>query len=144
MQSLVQERFRMGNSFALWVRDTRNSKRLKVIECARRADVVQSVWSRYENDKKFVQPERATVLKIADALGVPRHEALEAAGYSTEIPTPPGAQGFLFNEEGDSYEVDSDGRRMPATPDRDEEIEALKREMFGMIGRLEGLRRPKS
>ena len=68
--------------FSAWVKNTRVSKGLSQEECAARAGVSQSVWSDYEkvNTRNL---RKATVGKIAFALGVTDGEALEAAGYTT-------------------------------------------------------------
>lgn len=69
-------------TFARWVKSAREQKKLRQEECARRAGIHQSVWSDYETAART--PRRSTALKIADALGVPAAEALEAAGYRAE------------------------------------------------------------
>lgn len=69
--------------FSQWVRETREGLRPAVSqeECARRYGVSQAAWAKFESQSG--QPQRRTVEKIADSLGVPRSEALEAAGYSS-------------------------------------------------------------
>ena len=69
-------------SFAEWVENARLARRMTKIECADRAGVSLPVWIEYENKGKKAQPRRATVLKIAAALGVSEKDALEAAGYA--------------------------------------------------------------
>jgi len=66
-------------TFAEWVTMRRKAAGLSQIEAAERASVHQTVWSDWENNNR--QPQKKTVEKIAVALGVPRAEALEAAGY---------------------------------------------------------------
>lgn len=76
-------------SFAQWVKDTRERQKFTVVECATRAGVSHPTWIEYENTAKQKQPRKDTILKIADALAIPRSEALEAAGFSVapaEVP----------------------------------------------------------
>lgn len=73
-------------SFAQWVKDAREGKKLSVVECAARAGVTHPTWIEYENTSKNKQPKQATVIKIADALGVRVAEAIKAAGYASAPP----------------------------------------------------------
>lgn len=78
--------------FATWVRDTRSARNMTQTECAARAGMKLQQWNQIE--KQVKNPERATVEKIADALGVSRKEALAAAGYQTD----PASQSLLRAE----------------------------------------------
>jgi transcriptional regulator with XRE-family HTH domain len=75
--------------FAEWVTMRRKALGLSQSEIAERANVHQSVWSEYENPDRKAQPRRSTVLKIANALGLPHEDALEAAGYIAKSPEVP-------------------------------------------------------
>ena len=76
-------------SFAKWVRDAREARKLTIVECASRAGISHPTWVEYENVTKNKQPKRETVKKIAAALGVSVDEAMEAAGYSADVPEVP-------------------------------------------------------
>lgn len=76
-------------SFAKWVRDAREARKLTIVECASRAGISHPTWIEYENTTKNKQPKRETVKKIALALGIEVDEAMEAAGYSAEAPEVP-------------------------------------------------------
>jgi transcriptional regulator with XRE-family HTH domain len=76
-------------SFAKWVRDAREARKLTIVECATRAGISHPTWVEYENVTKNKQPKRETVKKIALALVVDVDEAMEAAGYSAEAPDVP-------------------------------------------------------
>lgn len=75
--------------FAEWVLMRRKALRMSQAECAERAGVSTPVWCEYENTERNAQPRKATVVKIADALGISRSEALEAAGYVVNAPEVP-------------------------------------------------------
>lgn len=66
-------------SFSDWVRSTRRARNWTLVEVADRAGIKQPVWSQWESGKAV--PRRETVIKIADALMVPREDALLRAGY---------------------------------------------------------------
>lgn len=74
-------------NFSQWVVQTREAQKLSQTECALRAGIRQPSWQEYEAVNR--PRARKTVEKIADALGVKRAEALEAAGYATEPPDVP-------------------------------------------------------
>jgi transcriptional regulator with XRE-family HTH domain len=76
-------------SFAKWVRDAREARKLTIVECATRAGISHPTWVEYENATKNKQPKRETVKKIALALGIDVDEAMEAAGYSADTPDVP-------------------------------------------------------
>lgn len=73
--------------FSQWVTETREAKKLSKSECARRADVKFATWHDYETVDR--PKDKATVEKIADALGAKRSEALSAAGYQSSKPDIP-------------------------------------------------------
>lgn len=75
----------MLTSFSDWVRASRRAKDLTLVKVADKAGVAQPVWSQWESGK--ATPRRATVVKIADALGADHKEALMRAGYlPSEVP----------------------------------------------------------
>lgn len=101
--------------FAAWVKEERKRRRKTIVQCANAAGVVQSAWSTYEDATRKAQPERDTVIKIADALADGydpefRIQALRAAGYDPQYtPTPPGMTALQVNEDHGLFEVDQAG-----------------------------------
>ena len=75
-------------TFGQWIREQRLSQRKTALECAQRAKMTPSVWSRWECDESRrrdgnpSQPRRTTVEAIAFALDVPLWDAMAAAGYA--------------------------------------------------------------
>ena len=104
-------------TFGQWMRETREAKRLGVVDCARRAKMVHSQWVKLENDEPrrsdgtAPQPRRVTVERVALALDVRVDEALRRAGYLPDEPEltrepfdddlPPNAQRVVDELKGD-------------------------------------------
>lgn len=70
--------------FGAWIRQTRKQKGFSAAQCAERAGMVPSVWSRYETgesrrrDGAPSEPRRETLEQIAKGLNVPFADVLEA------------------------------------------------------------------
>src|SRR4029077_3180901 len=88
-------------TFSGGMRERRLFLRLKATECAQRAGMTKSVWSRWESGKTRrkdglpAQPRMETVEAIARALDAPVAQALAAAGYKSDAAAP---ESFLAKE----------------------------------------------
>lgn len=72
--------------FPAWIQETRKQKGLSMEECAERAGVTQPAWSKWESSSAEHQFRKETVVKIADALGANRSDALTASGRHSSDP----------------------------------------------------------
>ena len=69
-------------NFGMWVRQEREARHLTATECARRAGMKLTAWSRMERTVKH--PQRDTCASVARGLGVEEAVVLRAAGYAVE------------------------------------------------------------
>jgi transcriptional regulator with XRE-family HTH domain len=81
----------MAGTFGDYLRQHRKRQGLSQGQLAHKAKISQSYVSGLERGMNR-QPDRDNVLALADALGVPRQEALRAAGYAYAEPFDPQAQ----------------------------------------------------
>lgn len=65
--------------FWTWVRAEMQARGLTATECAERAGMTQSGWSRYLNEPSQ-DPRRSTLRRVAKGLGMPYEEVLRMAG----------------------------------------------------------------
>lgn len=66
-----------------WIRDRRDALRLSQTEAAKRASVTQAQWAKWEAQSDL---KRESVRKIAMALEMDVHEAMQNAGYLSCLP----------------------------------------------------------
>jgi len=69
-------------AFGKWVRAERIARGLSETECATRAGMKLTVWSRMERTVKH--PQRDTCAAVARGLGMEEADVLRAAGYAFE------------------------------------------------------------
>lgn len=69
-------------NFGMWVRLEREVRHLTATECARRAGMKLTAWSRMERTVK--NPQRDTCAAVAVGLGMEEAVVLRAAGYAVE------------------------------------------------------------
>jgi transcriptional regulator with XRE-family HTH domain len=69
-------------SFGQWVRDQRVRLGLSATQCAAKAGMKLTQWSRMERTVKRPFPE--TCAAVAHGLGIPAADVLTAAGYAAE------------------------------------------------------------
>lgn len=66
-------------NFGEWLRDARTSRRKTQTECAAIIGMKVQQWNQLE--KLVRRPEKETLLRISEALGMNDSEVMEAAGY---------------------------------------------------------------
>lgn len=69
----------MAVEFWAWVRAEQQARGLSATDCAERAGMTQSGWSRYMNEPSS-EPRRSTIRKVAKGLGISYEEVERMAG----------------------------------------------------------------